>query len=486
MRFTRPVTPLAPRTSLARAFTTSFATALGGLAALAGLAVPATSAFALPGSGSSNVVVIDFEEHAEGTEISNQYLGYGVSFSMEGTGTFPIISREGSPLTAFGGSGSDNPMSSGSGGLTDPAVGGNYTVPGDIRMTFSTPVIAATFYVIDIESGETVVATAFDGATPVDSVTVVGGAAGTGNGVSSKISLAAANITSILVDVTGPATNTGWALDFLVMERPCEVPGCTVRLRLAQESAPGAGDFAANILGELAVWSAPNTPATSFYGYNIPEGDSWNGVALSPVADRSHLLGAVTSDGVTLFIVHDRAVPDDPDGGKAETRIDLLDGAIGGYYAVQDDPASQKSSAYLDPGPNGNMFAARHTWATCCTDGYAVGGLACNQSLMVQFTEYDNVPSTPVIEGLSEWVAHGADGQTIALALQADRRVRIEILPPENCAGDLNCDGIVNGADLGLLLGVWNATSGAADIDGSGLVNGADIGMLLGAWGPCS
>ncbi len=468
-----------------RSVTSSVACAVAS--ACAYFAAPAAPAFARGGvgSGSSNVVVIDFEEHPEGTAISTQYAAYGVSFSTEGQATFPIISREGSPLTAFGGAGNDSPMSSGAGGLTDPAVGGNYTVPGDIRMTFDTPVVAATFYVIDIEAGETVVATAFDGATPVGSATVTGGGAGTGNGVSSKITLAAANITSILVDVTGPATSTGWALDFLVLERPCEVPGCTVRLRVAQESAPGVGDFAANVLGELAVWSAPNTPAASFYGYNIPEGDSWNGVALSPIADRSHLLGAVTADGVTLFIVHDRAVPDDPDGGRAETRIDLLDGAIG-FYAVQDDPANQKNSGYLDPGPNGNMFAARHAWSPCCTDGYAVGGLACNQSLMVQFTEYDNVPSTPVFEGLSEWVAYGADGQEVALALQADRRVRIEILPPESCAADLNCDGVVNGADLGVLLGAWGAQSGAADINASGVVDGADLGMLLSVWGPCA
>ncbi len=46
---------------------------------------------------------------------------------------------------------------------------------------------------------------------------------------------------------------------------------------------------------------------------------------------------------------------------------------------------------------------------------------------------------------------------------------------------DLNGDGIVNGADLGMLLGAWGS-SGSADLDGDGIVNGADLGMLLGAW----
>lgn len=52
------------------------------------------------------------------------------------------------------------------------------------------------------------------------------------------------------------------------------------------------------------------------------------------------------------------------------------------------------------------------------------------------------------------------------------------------CPADLDGNGEVDGADLGLLLGAWD-TSGPGDIDGSGLVDGADLGLLLGAWGTC-
>lgn len=48
--------------------------------------------------------------------------------------------------------------------------------------------------------------------------------------------------------------------------------------------------------------------------------------------------------------------------------------------------------------------------------------------------------------------------------------------------GDLNGDGLVNGADLGLLLAAWG-TAGPGDLDGSGSVRGADLGLLLAAWG---
>ncbi len=56
-----------------------------------------------------------------------------------------------------------------------------------------------------------------------------------------------------------------------------------------------------------------------------------------------------------------------------------------------------------------------------------------------------------------------------------------------DCAGDLNLDGAVNGADLGLMLAVWGpcGASCAYDLNLDGLVNGADLGLLLSAWGPC-
>ena len=65
---------------------------------------------------------------------------------------------------------------------------------------------------------------------------------------------------------------------------------------------------------------------------------------------------------------------------------------------------------------------------------------------------------------------------------------------PDICEGptchdiDLNLNGIVDGADLGVLLAFWGPASPAfprADINGDGLVNGADLGIVLAFWGPC-
>ena len=47
--------------------------------------------------------------------------------------------------------------------------------------------------------------------------------------------------------------------------------------------------------------------------------------------------------------------------------------------------------------------------------------------------------------------------------------------------GDLNNDGLVDGTDLGLLLGQWGGT-GSGDLNNDGIVDGTDLGMLLAAW----
>jgi hypothetical protein len=52
---------------------------------------------------------------------------------------------------------------------------------------------------------------------------------------------------------------------------------------------------------------------------------------------------------------------------------------------------------------------------------------------------------------------------------------------PPAISGDLNGDGAVNGADLGILLSQWGGP-GSGDLDGDGVVGGADLGALLAFW----
>ncbi|MBX3356029.1 MAG: hypothetical protein KF724_10080 [Phycisphaeraceae bacterium] len=75
-------------------------------------------------------------------------------------------------------------------------------------------------------------------------------------------------------------------------------------------------------------------------------------------------------------------------------------------------------------------------------------------------------------------------GHCCTVEIDAVTLVRPETVP---LTGDLNSDGLVNGADLALLLGVWGSPGslpggGSADLNNDGVVDGADLAILLGAW----
>ncbi|MGA0174517.1 MAG: hypothetical protein ACO3NL_12855, partial [Phycisphaerales bacterium] len=63
------------------------------------------------------------------------------------------------------------------------------------------------------------------------------------------------------------------------------------------------------------------------------------------------------------------------------------------------------------------------------------------------------------------------------------------VFGPIDCVADLNLDGLVNGADLTILLSGWGPCESPAicpgDLNCDGSVNGADLTTLLAAWGAC-
>ena len=61
--------------------------------------------------------------------------------------------------------------------------------------------------------------------------------------------------------------------------------------------------------------------------------------------------------------------------------------------------------------------------------------------------------------------------------------VRAGIACATDPPGDLDGDGVVGGADLGLLLAAWGSVDPEADLDGSGTVDGGDLGLMLANWG---
>jgi hypothetical protein len=213
----------------------------------------------------------------------------------------------------------------------------------------------------------------------------------------------------------------------------CQVIGTTT-YRLAQESEAGAGDFDGNVLGFLEPYET-TLSAEGFYRYALGFDASFNGPTLELTDDRSHLLLANNTDGLSLVVVHDR--PQDGDGGNADTRYEVSGDSDGLVISVMDDPTNIGDSYTGNPGDS--TFTAVHAWSACCTDGLALTGLSDEWSITMEFTSQ--------VTGLDTWAAYSPGQAPVMMDLVTGRRIRIDLVaqPPE---GDCNANGIPDECDI--------------------------------------
>lgn len=75
--------------------------------------------------------------------------------------------------------------------------------------------------------------------------------------------------------------------------------------------------------------------------------------------------------------------------------------------------------------------------------------------------------------------------QTVSAS--AGQSVDVRVIIENQCPGDFDQSGVVDGVDLAVLLGVFDTkgTNMSADINHDNVADAADLGILLGAWGAC-
>jgi hypothetical protein len=66
-------------------------------------------------------------------------------------------------------------------------------------------------------------------------------------------------------------------------------------------------------------------------------------------------------------------------------------------------------------------------------------------------------------------------GNFVTIAAGKDHTATVGVL-----AADINCDGTIDGADLGMLLAAWGTPAGDCNHDGT--TDGGDLGILLVDW----
>jgi hypothetical protein len=77
-----------------------------------------------------------------------------------------------------------------------------------------------------------------------------------------------------------------------------------------------------------------------------------------------------------------------------------------------------------------------------------------------------------------------SDGTAQLELFKSNGTVSVPVRVPTGSANpyDMNGDGQVNGADVGLFFALWGTAGPAGDFNNDGIVNGADSGLLVSAW----
>lgn len=436
-------------------------------------------------SAQQHTYIIDFEEFPEDTAITDQYSSLGVWFAnVSKPASPPIIAREGNPIRAFAAAQNDGAMSSGSAGLTDPVLSGDYAKSSDISMVFAPVATHVQMYAIDLDNGDSLTLRAYFMGSEVAASTVTASSVGAGDGKSVLVAVDAPNIDRVVVEPRGSTAGTmGWAIDFLIFTRTCQVEVCPPALvRVSQESSPNAGDFEAHVLGYTGYFLT-GTDATSLYAYNVPDEDSYNGPLFRPVKDRSHIVLATTTDAavvgheVSLLVIHDEPYSNANGGGKAEVSVQTTGDCSYNALVVTDDPTSADASDVYTGGLGSCNFTAKSGYSAENTDGFAIRGLDVDGSVYLSFTNVDNNTNTPAINGLDSWAVHSPDGTDIMLALQEGRRVRLDLVPP--CIADFDRSGFVDLDDYVFFVSIFVDGGDAADVDRSGFVDTDDFTFFV-------
>ena len=218
---------------------------------------------------------------------------------------------------------------------------------------------------------------------------------------------------------------------------------------------------------------ADATTTAGFWERAVPVGTINGGIEFAPSEDA-------TAKGTQCWVTQNgqpggSAGAADVDNGAVylvSPAFDLSDGdAVVGFkwWVVNDDFNTATEDVLLVEISNGGAWTTVMAIANGTPGwndaGFNVGDYVDpTETVNLRFTASDN-PNNSLMEC-------GIDDLTVS---------RIECVSEPDCPEDLNGDGGVTGADLGLLLAAWGTAEG--DLNGDGTTNGADIGLLLAAFG---
>ena len=216
-----------------------------------------------------------------------------------------------------------------------------------------------------------------------------------------------------------------------------------------------------------------------FWKFN---GTSWAQTRLATAAGVA--MGeayCVSDDGTRVFGTGNFSGATEPYIWTSANKAVSLGASPTGYvqgFVVGANRTGTQAAVFFRPGPTPLPVGEGYVW----TDGQGYTGLeayATSKGVTIPEGVHLAMPMDMSPDGLAICGVARNDLDGLAYTFALDMHATTN-----TCPADLNGDHIVDGADLGLLLGNWNGT-GVGDINNDGVVNGADLGLLLGAYGSC-
>ena len=260
---------------------------------------------------------------------------------------------------------------------------------------------------------------------------------------------------------------SGWnrvllGLDAGLCNVPADLPPC---------QAIACGGFhtvALLVSGQIVCWGSD-----VYDQLDSPSGSGFVSIA----AGLNHSVALDSSGEVTCWGANFFGESDVPDGLAGVTMV-----AAGNRHTLAVVPGS--ASGIVGWGSNtSNQLAVPAALATRTVVGLGAGS---GNSIALDAGGVVHSWGDDLADQVTE-----SNGLSIVETVSAGNAFFVMVAPPCDeggpcqCEGDFNGDGVVNGADLTLLLNAWGTSNDGLDLDGDGLIGGADLTILLSNWAPC-
>jgi hypothetical protein len=187
---------------------------------------------------------------------------------------------------------------------------------------------------------------------------------------------------------------------------------------LVRVSEDDGGGFV--VKGFVETYDETSSSAASLYSYGNPCPVSYNGTVVAAEVDKTVLAVIDTSEGRTVFVVHDISAG----GGACEASGDTTNGASDNNYDLAFDPDGMEcivrddnpgNDAYSGCGPGSYSVSADHLWNFTRTDGVVLGTLEGAWQLDMSYNAWSNIDEVVVKTGAGENVVGLTPGNTIRL-----------------------------------------------------------------------